>query len=1632
MKKIRWLLCVAGVALAAAIFSGCGSSVDVTLYEWDGMKQIVSVEKGGEFSLPVPVREGYAFLGWYDNEQFAGEAFTTAKGSKGAVFYARWEKQYLLTLDLCGGSLEGSGSYYLSPQENLSEFLREITPVKQGLTFGGWFRGEKEISVEDVMPAAELVLTAKYKASYTVETYLQTMDGSDYARGEDFVSCDFVGTNISAAPAIDGFENVVRQDTVSSLVLSEDAEKNVLKAYYDRKEITVTFVSNYPDGGPSECSYIDGRYGMEVEAGTIFSREGYILVGWSVSGEEGVQYATNYLEASACNGDGSACADTFVPDRDTVLYGVWLKGCVDLFGGRDHIYLDGDKAYLERGGIFFAGTYSEKNGEFIFRNSLTDNSVVLRGKLTREGIFVYRDYDRDGFSRKLFSVWEQKLDSDVCIYFDAYDGIDYVVKDENDRQSVSRGTLTIDENYIYTATFTEGELAGTTMCFFIGAIRNGEEIFSLYHPEEAALGRIGYCYWDGGDYVVRDDVGITLGGDGVALFGSEDSPSRAYYLYDGGTNTIRLRNGASEDVSLRLFERDGVTYFNFLNDALANTYRNGEESLTLDGVDGATYTDGGRTYVGRYNAVGSHLTYGNVDGSRFVVRFTSSDGAFTRSFLVCQEQTGEEVVYRFETRSSAYLETFYQDEEGTHTDLLLAIGESSQEDAAVYGLVNGEFIKLSRGTLQSRENGMIYTTTEFFPTEGAEELPFDFSKIASFEFVLGAAKEEYVNIWYGYTTTDGNAVTLGETEYSGADGLRVVLKAKYAFVYFRGGTYTGVYTSSEPTDEDTCNITVSFGSFTSMFELNTRTNTVVMLEYAPHTAFSADGMYYIELDGKGTGIYGAATGEGRTSEGAVVREGSTVFGDAIYRFVSNGARFRFIQVYDANRTIFYIYDDAHGTTYENGADMLVLDGFGYRAQYVDSADSFTGTYSFVEGEENLIELRLEEKTLYIDLVGENAFALRGSEYGTYLYYNNMKWESGIYVRLDGRGSAALFTANSLGNDKYDFEYIDENAVYVMDGDVCVVEYSTDGVGLIVKGQFRNIDISGRRYKAFFVEQKDVGLYYLNDGDWSILLLDSYNGATKYSANGVKTTGTYTLVSESLLVFRSSAEENSVYHYNRTTGVATMLELTAVAYYNRSLAPVQFFRDGTVNFNGDTGYYYDVVNGNAYLYHLAAEGEADANIYGYICEEFGAFDAEKSFNGEEYYLIRGYAIEFNLGENEEEEYPVILDGVAYYLKRVLFAPDTVGDFSVDGTAYLNDTIVACTVSRVGAHYYVDIGNRYRYEIFPTYGGETEQGRSKSSFSLASLAYYTYYSNYAYVGIVETIEQYGLAGIVSVKDEYGGIWLSQNIDKNGNPTGDKTLSADLIGDNRLFDSDGNELVIDRAAYAESDMGEDIFYVEFVAADGYVYRAYYRITESRYGSRECYYLVAWTREETVVSGDYSLTVETVLATQANMSVGSFLKVRLTCSEGDVSLENFRSFKQEIDEKNLLVYYFKTETENEKVVSVTAYKIALSYRDKKESDPYGGLLFEGAEIVRYEAAAVYDKEGKNYICLAEAGERRIVLYRSVEGEVVFSDGLFYDEEQGVVVEVGENSYLVTVHADDGEGEYIVCTLLEVPDESE
>ena len=136
---------------------------DGILNDADKITQYLS---GKITKLPIPVKEGFVFKGWYENADFSGKEITRITGdiTGDKTYYAKWSELFDITYNARGGSLSSNPKVQYEEGE---EFTLEV-PTHETETFLGWYTNEDFTGDQIVTITAEnktdLTLYAKWSS----------------------------------------------------------------------------------------------------------------------------------------------------------------------------------------------------------------------------------------------------------------------------------------------------------------------------------------------------------------------------------------------------------------------------------------------------------------------------------------------------------------------------------------------------------------------------------------------------------------------------------------------------------------------------------------------------------------------------------------------------------------------------------------------------------------------------------------------------------------------------------------------------------------------------------------------------------------------------------------------------------------------------------------------------------------------------------------------------------------------------------------------------------------------------------------------------------------------------------------------------------------------------------------------------------------------------------------------------------------------------------------------------------------------------------------------------------------------------------------------------------------------------
>ena len=238
---------------------------------------ILEFIEGEKVTLPVPRKEGYNFLGWYEGEELVSEVT-----NKNYNLVAKWEKEivkYTISYDVDGGIL---------PDDAALEFIEDEkvalpVPTKEGYNFLGWYEGD-ELVFEVTNKNYNLV--AKWEKILEPLTISYVLNGGKLPEDapKSFLPGEVV---VLPIPTKEKYEflgwSIKLGSTTYVTEIPADTTSNV-KYYANWKKIDVyseiSFVCN--GGSMTEAApetYLEGTT-LELP---IPIREGYIFLGWTLT-----------------------------------------------------------------------------------------------------------------------------------------------------------------------------------------------------------------------------------------------------------------------------------------------------------------------------------------------------------------------------------------------------------------------------------------------------------------------------------------------------------------------------------------------------------------------------------------------------------------------------------------------------------------------------------------------------------------------------------------------------------------------------------------------------------------------------------------------------------------------------------------------------------------------------------------------------------------------------------------------------------------------------------------------------------------------------------------------------------------------------------------------------------------------------------------------------------------------------------------------------------------------------------------------------------------------------------------------------------------------------------------------------
>ena len=233
---------------------------------------------------PAPTREGFTFVGWYEDSTFSKEFDFNTPITDSMILYAKWtENKYTVTFDTKGGNTIAPVT--VKEGEKVSE--PTPAPTKEGLTYEGWYTEETyttKYNFEDAV-TKNITLYAKWN-EVVVTKYTVTFD----TKGGNAIAPVTVkeGEKVAeptTAPTKEGFtfDGWYQDVTLNTKFdFNTSVVSNLtLYAKWIENKYTVTFDANGGSGTMTPVTDLTGEYTLPANGFTAPS--GKQFKGWSLT-----------------------------------------------------------------------------------------------------------------------------------------------------------------------------------------------------------------------------------------------------------------------------------------------------------------------------------------------------------------------------------------------------------------------------------------------------------------------------------------------------------------------------------------------------------------------------------------------------------------------------------------------------------------------------------------------------------------------------------------------------------------------------------------------------------------------------------------------------------------------------------------------------------------------------------------------------------------------------------------------------------------------------------------------------------------------------------------------------------------------------------------------------------------------------------------------------------------------------------------------------------------------------------------------------------------------------------------------------------------------------------------------------
>ncbi len=309
----------------------------------------ITVTFGGTYpKLPIPTRDGYTFVGWYNDEKVFVESGDEVEITADIKLTAKWTAiGYSITYNLGGGTADNPLNYNIE-----TETFTLKAPTRTGYTFAGWTGTGLSAATKTVTIEKGSMGDRAYTATWKAIKYKVTFD-ANYEGGTVSPESTMVtfGASYDALPELTRtgytFAGWYLGDAlVTAQTIVNTAEDHMLTAQWTANTYLVIF---NPNGGTGTMTAQSFTYGKtQALSENVFERTGYGFAGWNTEADgKGTSYS-----------DGQTVSDLISQAGGSVtLYAVWKADVYTInyiLGGGANAESNPSSYTVESGQIIFA------------------------------------------------------------------------------------------------------------------------------------------------------------------------------------------------------------------------------------------------------------------------------------------------------------------------------------------------------------------------------------------------------------------------------------------------------------------------------------------------------------------------------------------------------------------------------------------------------------------------------------------------------------------------------------------------------------------------------------------------------------------------------------------------------------------------------------------------------------------------------------------------------------------------------------------------------------------------------------------------------------------------------------------------------------------------------------------------------------------------------------------------------------------------------------------------------------------------------------------------------------------------------------------------------------------------------